>query len=146
MKIIFSCSCFFIYFLVCGLACFFSFYKQNCFKLVWCECNPSGLLCQIHLESRPNSLWSVYSTPLLVCYNTKANLQWVPKLCQKLVAPFCIRISSFIVTCKTTCFCLFLLIPDFLWVFFQAYTKFSGAKVTVSPIDWSWKTLTGRML
>lgn len=27
--------------------------------------------------------------------------------------------------------------------FFQAYAKFSGAKVTVSPIDWTWKTLTG---
>ncbi|XP_076007269.1 metaxin-3 isoform X2 [Genypterus blacodes] len=24
-----------------------------------------------------------------------------------------------------------------------AYAKFSGAKVTVSPIDWTWKTLTG---
>ncbi|KAM8887015.1 metaxin-3 isoform 3-T3 [Spinachia spinachia] len=24
----------------------------------------------------------------------------------------------------------------------QAYAKFSGAKVTVSPIDWTWKTLT----
>lgn len=25
---------------------------------------------------------------------------------------------------------------------FQAYAKFSGAKVTVSPIDWTWQTLT----
>lgn len=29
---------------------------------------------------------------------------------------------------------------------FQAYAKFSGAKVTVSPIDWTWKTLTGELL
>ncbi|XP_040928298.1 metaxin-3 isoform X1 [Betta splendens] len=26
--------------------------------------------------------------------------------------------------------------------YFQAYAKFSGAKVTVSPVDWTWKTLT----
>ncbi|CAG07861.1 unnamed protein product [Tetraodon nigroviridis] len=26
---------------------------------------------------------------------------------------------------------------------FKAYAKFSGAKVTVSPIDWTWRTLTG---
>lgn len=25
----------------------------------------------------------------------------------------------------------------------QAYAKFSGAKLTVSPVDWTWKTLTG---
>lgn len=30
-------------------------------------------------------------------------------------------------------------------ILFQAYAKFSGAKVTVSPIDWTWKTLTGEL-
>lgn len=32
-----------------------------------------------------------------------------------------------------------------MWILFQAYDKFSGAKVTVSPIDWTWKTLTGEL-
>lgn len=30
-------------------------------------------------------------------------------------------------------------------ILFQAYAKFSGAKVKVSPIDWTWKTLTGEL-
>lgn len=25
----------------------------------------------------------------------------------------------------------------------QAYAKFTGAKLTVCPVDWTWKTLTG---
>lgn len=33
-----------------------------------------------------------------------------------------------------------------MWILLQAYAKFSGAKVTVSPIDWTWKTLTGGLL
>ncbi|XP_075871231.1 metaxin-3 isoform X1 [Nelusetta ayraudi] len=31
---------------------------------------------------------------------------------------------------------------ELVFVFPQAYAKFTGAKLTVSPVDWTWKTLT----
>lgn len=34
---------------------------------------------------------------------------------------------------------------NFFLLFLQAYAKFSGAKLTIQPVDWTWKTLTGSL-